>query len=117
MARKPDVSVVVPVLNEAENIHELCARVRCALDKCCVEFELIFVAGGSTDGTEEAVLREHDLDHRVKLVWLSRNFGHQEALSAGMDMAAGRAVITMDGDLQHPPELLPQLIEAWRTGG
>ena len=101
-----EVSVVIPVLNEAPNIGRLCSVLRHVLDGECRSFELVFVAGGSTDGTEEAVLEERERDPRVKLLWLSRNFGHQEAVSAGLDYSCGRAVITMDGDFQHPPELL-----------
>ncbi len=111
-----EVSVVLPVLNEAANVPEVCRRLRRVLEPICDGFELIFVDDGSTDGTQEAVLRERALDPRVKLLWLSRNFGHQQAVSAGMDFASGDAVITMDGDLQHPPELLPELIARWRQG-
>lgn len=111
-----EVSVVIPVLNEAPNIGRLCSVLRHVLDGECRSFELVFVAGGSTDGTEEAVLEERERDPRVKLLWLSRNFGHQEAVSAGLDYSCGRAVITMDGDFQHPPELLPLLLRKWREG-
>jgi glycosyltransferase involved in cell wall biosynthesis len=111
-----EVSVVIPVLNEAPNVPEMCRRLRQVLEPRCTSFELIFVAGGSEDGTEEAVLGERAADTRVKLLWLSRNFGHQEAISAGLDSASGDAVITMDGDLQHPPEVLPELLARWHQG-
>jgi glycosyltransferase involved in cell wall biosynthesis len=113
---RPEVSVVIPVLNEAPSVAPLCRRLRAALEPICRSYELIFVAGGSSDGTEDTILRERAEDPQVKLLWLSRNFGHQQAVSAGLDYAGGDAVITMDGDLQHPPELLPQLIALWRQG-
>ncbi len=113
---RTEVSIVLPVLNEAANVPEMCRRLCQALEPCTTSYEIIFVAGGSTDGTEEAILCEHAVDPRVKLLWLSRNFGHQEALSAGLDFSRGDAVIMMDGDLQHPPELLPELIARWREG-
>ena len=111
-----EISVVVPVLDEAPNIAPLSSQLREALEPACESYEMIFVGGGSTDGTEDRVLEERVADARVKLLWLSRNFGHQAAITAGMDSASGRAVITMDGDLQHPPALLPELIELWRKG-
>jgi glycosyltransferase involved in cell wall biosynthesis len=111
-----EVSVVVPVLNEAENVAILCSRVRAVLKRHARSYEIIFVADGSSDGTEAAVLKERSRDNRVKLLWLSRTFGHQEALTAGLDYASGAAVITMDGDLQHPPEVLPLLLQEWRQG-
>ena len=111
-----EVSVVIPVLNEASNIPEMCRRLCSVLESCTTSYEIVFVAGGSTDGSEETILREHRADPRVKLLWLSRNFGHQEALCAGLDAASGDAVLTMDGDLQHPPELVPELLARWREG-
>src|SRR5438876_822826 len=100
-----DVSVVIPVLNEAATVAELCARLRSAIEPITIDYEIVFVGGGSTDGTEDAILKERIDNSRIKLLWLSRNFGHQEALTAGIDYASGDAVITMDGDLQHPPEV------------
>jgi glycosyltransferase involved in cell wall biosynthesis len=111
-----EISVIVPVLNEAPNIAPLSGQLRDALEPVCESYEIIFVGGGSTDGTEDRVLEERMADPRVKLLWLSRSFGHQANITAGMDFASGRAVITMDGDLQHPPTLLPELIELWRKG-
>jgi glycosyltransferase involved in cell wall biosynthesis len=111
-----EISVVLPVLNEAANVPAMCQQLHAVLAQYGPAYEVIFVGGGSTDGTELAVLRAREADRRIKLLWLSRNFGHQEALTAGLDHAAGRAVITMDGDLQHPPAVIPQLVEAWRQG-
>jgi len=111
-----ELSVVIPVLNEAATVRELCARLRMAIEPITTDYEIVFVGGGSMDGTEDAILKQRADDARVKLLWLSRNFGHQEALTAGMDYAGGDAVIMMDGDLQHPPEVLPRLITEWRRG-
>lgn len=110
------LSVVVPVYNEAENLrplHQALTRQLTALD---LDYEVIFVDDGSRDGSL-AVLRElHAADPHVKAVSLSRNFGHQNALTAGLEHAAGDAVIAMDADLQQPPELIPQMVEHWRAG-
>jgi glycosyltransferase involved in cell wall biosynthesis len=114
--RSVTVSVVIPVLNEAATLAELCRRLRQVLEPLVESHEIIFVGGDSDDGTEKTIVEAHLADPRVKLLWLSRNFGHQEALTAGLDYAAGDAVITMDGDLQHPPELIPQLLARWREG-
>jgi dolichol-phosphate mannosyltransferase len=110
------VSVVVPVLNEEDNVRELHRRLVRVLDGERVEFEVIFVDDASTDATP-VVLRElHDVDCRVKSVRLARTFGHQAAISAGLRAASGDAVVTMDGDLQDAPELLPKFLERWRAG-
>jgi dolichol-phosphate mannosyltransferase len=111
-----EVSVVLPVLDEAQNVTEMCRRLKVVLAECATTYEIIFVAGGSKDGTEEQILRERSADPHVKLLSLSRNFGHQEAISAGLDFANGQAIIMMDGDLQHPPELIPQLLAKWKEG-
>jgi glycosyltransferase involved in cell wall biosynthesis len=108
------VSVVVPVLDEAEGIAELYRRVSEALSGTA--FELLVVDDGSTDGTGERLLELAAVDPRVKIVSLSRNFGHQAALTAGLDAASGDAVVMMDGDLQDPPELIPEMLAAWRGG-
>jgi len=110
------VSVVVPVLNEEQNVRELAGRVAKVLAPETADFELIFVDDGSTDRTA-AILRDlHVLDPRIKAVHLSRNFGHQAAISIGLAAAAGEAVVVMDGDLQDPPEMLPALLDRWREG-
>jgi glycosyltransferase involved in cell wall biosynthesis len=108
------VSVVVPVLDEAEGIAELYQRVSEALSGTA--FELLVVDDGSTDGTGERLLELAAVDPRVKIVSLSRNFGHQAALTAGLDAASGDAVVMLDGDLQDPPELIPEMLAAWRGG-
>lgn len=108
------LSVVVPVYNEAENVEPLAAAVREALADQA--YELVFVDDGSSDATLERIEGLAAADGRVVGVALSRNFGHQVALSAGLREARGQAVVTLDGDLQHPPELIPQLLDKWREG-
>ena len=110
------LSVVVPVRNEAENIVELHRRVVLALEDQAHAFELLFVDDGSNDATPALIERLSEQDPRVRRVTLSRNFGHQAAVSAGLDFAEGAAVVVMDGDLQDPPELIPRLVAEWRGG-
>ncbi|MBI5369178.1 MAG: glycosyltransferase family 2 protein [Planctomycetes bacterium] len=112
----PAVSIVLPLLNEQESLRPLFEGLTSALRDRAESFEFIFVDDGSTDGSL-AVLRElRARDARVRYLALSRNFGHQAALLAGMRAAGGRAVISLDADLQHPPALLPALLEAWHAG-
>lgn len=110
------ISIIVPVLNEEGNLRPLYQRVASAMRDVGYAFELIVVDDGSTDASVQVVSELHAGDARVKLVSLSRNFGHQLALTAGMDHANGVAVIVMDADLQHPPELIARLIAGWRDG-
>lgn len=112
----PDVSVVVPLFNEEENLPELYRRLRTALKAYGISFELAFVNDGSVDATPRLIDELRVADTTVTAIHLSRNFGHQAAVSAGLDYAAGRAVIIMDGDLQDPPEVLGQFIDRWRDG-
>lgn len=113
-SQHPRFSVIVPVLNEEANIPTLCRRVEQVL--ASEPYELLIVDDGSTDGSVTAVQAEQERNAAVNLIQLSRNFGHQAALSAGLDHAEGDAVIFMDADLQDPPELLPLLIERWQEG-
>ena len=106
----PEVSVIVPVLNEAESVEELAARVAAVLDRLGRRFEILFVDDGSRDATSERVRAAHQRDPRVKLVRLRRNFGKAAALCAGFDHCGGRIVITMDGDLQDDPEEIPRFL-------
>lgn len=109
------ISLVIPCLNEQENVPALFERIRAELQGR-ESFEVIFVDDGSTDRTLE-VLRDLASKHpELRYVSLSRNFGHQQALKAGLDRASGDCVIMMDADLQHPPALLRQLIDTWRQG-
>lgn len=110
------LSVVTPIYNEAENLHELHRRLAAALDAAGDSWEVIFVDDGSTDASSAILARLHQADGRVRVLRLSRNFGHQPAISAGIHHASGDAVILIDGDLQDPPELIGQLVEQWRAG-
>jgi dolichol-phosphate mannosyltransferase len=110
------VSVVVPVLDEEECIEELARRVRDVMTTQGVAHELLFVDDGSRDRTPERIEALCRSDPRVRTIRFTRSFGHQAALAAGLRYARGDAVISMDGDLQHPPELLPELLAAWRAG-
>jgi len=110
------VVVVVPFLNEADSLPVLYERLSGVLGVEPEDFELLFVDDGSTDGSAAWVAGRAARDARVKLLRLSRNFGHQLAITAGMDHADGDAVVIMDADLQDPPEVVPQLLRAWRDG-
>src|SRR5256884_1928608 len=114
MARDSMVSVVVPVCNEQANLPELHTRLTAALGDH--EFECILVDDGSTDATAAMVRDFAREDPRFKLVSLSRNFGHQAAIVAGLTFARGACVAVMDGDLQDPPELIPDMVRVWRKG-
>jgi glycosyltransferase involved in cell wall biosynthesis len=110
------ISVVVPLFNEEENLGELYRRLVDALEADGIDFELVLVNDGSRDATGTMLETLHQRDPRVMAISLSRNFGHQAAISAGIDHATGQGVIVMDGDLQDPPEVLPQFVAAWRQG-
>ena len=110
------VSIVVPVYNEEENIRHFYGAVCENMAGLDYDFELIFVDDGSKDRSR-AILRELEKeDSGVQPIFLARNFGHQLALTCGLDHADGDAVVTMDGDMQHPPELIPVLLEKWEAG-
>ena len=110
------VSIIIPMLNEREGLHELFDRIQRAVANTDVDWEMVVVDDGSTDGTREAVAAELSRFARWRLILLSRNFGQQPAYRAGIDHASGDAVILLDADLQDPPELIPQLLEKWRGG-
>lgn len=112
----PDLSVVIPVYNEEANLPALYERLRRVLDATGLQYEIVFVDDGSRDGSR-ALLRDLAArDGRIAAIELARNFGHQVAISAGLDYARGDGVIVMDADLQDPPEVLPQFIAKWREG-
>jgi len=110
------ISVVVPIFNERECLPELRVRLGDSLSQLGVDYEIIFVNDGSTDGSEELLNGIAEADETVTVLHFSRNFGHQPAVTAGLERASGDAVIVLDGDLQDPPEVIPQLIERWREG-
>ncbi len=112
----PLISVVVPGLNEALNLPQLHQELCRVCDPLPYRFEWLFVDDGSTDSTPNVLAELRRLDPRVRYVVLSRNFGKEAALSAGLAYAAGDAVILMDSDLQHPPALIPQMVEQWQAG-
>src|SRR4051794_35203073 len=113
--RTPDlVSVVAPMLDEEDCVEGFYSRVRDALGD--VPWELVVVDDGSADGTGSALRALAARDERVRVIELSRRFGHQAALTAGLDHARGDAVVTIDGDLQDPPEVIPDLVEQWSQG-
>lgn len=110
------VSLVVPVFNEEDNLHEFHKRVSTVMESLPYAYNIIFVDDGSKDGSAVLLNKLASQDDHVEAYLLSRNYGHQMALTCGLDNADGDAVITMDGDLQHPPELLPELIRLWEDG-
>ena len=109
----PNISIIVPVFNEAENIFPLYNEVK---KNCPGDFELIWVDDGSTDTTFAEIELLANTDSRVRCISFSRNFGHQNAIKAGMDYASGEFIITMDGDLQHPPSCIPTILENLANG-
>ena len=113
---RPTVDIVVPAFNEVGSVRRLRDRVFGVVDALPYSFRLIFVDDGSSDGTADACAALSREDPRVGLIQFSRNFGHQAALTAALDHADADAVITLDADLQHPPEAIPAFLEAWRSG-
>ncbi|MGB6689208.1 MAG: glycosyltransferase family 2 protein [Terracidiphilus sp.] len=110
------VSVVVPIYNEEELILRFHEAVATALESVVDDWEVVYVNDGSTDSSLELLKSLQEVDPHVVVAELSRNWGHMGAITAGLHTARGRAVVLMDGDFQDPPEVLPQLIEAWRNG-
>jgi dolichol-phosphate mannosyltransferase len=110
------ISIVIPAYNEERNVAVFYAAIREVLEPVDNDWELVVVDDGSADQTWDVVSTLSATDVRLRGVRLSRNFGHQSALMAGLAAARGRAVIMMDADLQHPPSLVPQLIQKWRDG-
>jgi dolichol-phosphate mannosyltransferase len=113
---RPLLSVVVPLYNEEECVEPLWERLRAVLEPMGSPFEVVLVDDGSRDATPALIDDLHERDERIVVVRLSRNFGHQPAITAGLEQARGQAVVVMDGDLQDPPELIPQLLRLWREG-
>ena len=110
------ISLIIPCYNEEQNVHELFSRIKSVFRDMNDSYEIIFVDDGSTDNTVNRLAALSEEEDHIKIIELSRNFGHQSALCAGLDYAVGDAVITMDADLQHPPELIPLMIKQWKQG-
>src|SRR5262245_8418753 len=118
-ARRSDsilYSIVIPVYNEVEVLPSLYTRLTRVMEGLGESYEIIFVNDGSEDGSLQLLRDLRAGDERVKILGLSRNFGHQLAITAGLDHSAGQAVVVLDADLQDPPEVIPQLVDQWRKG-
>lgn len=110
------ISVVAPVFNEEDSLLELRRRIVQSLEECRDDWELILVDDGSTDQTPQILHAMRSADPRIKIIELSRNFGQQGAVTAGMRSARGHCVVLIDGDLQDPPEVIPALVAEWKSG-
>ena len=112
----PTLSVVVPCYNEQESIHACHAKLTEVLSALKDSYEIVYVDDGSRDKTAELLGEIHAHDPHVVIVRLSRNFGHQPAVTAGLSASLGQAVVIIDADLQDPPELIPEMVKLWRSG-
>ncbi|MCK4409467.1 MAG: glycosyltransferase family 2 protein, partial [Candidatus Eisenbacteria sp.] len=113
---RPTLSIVVPLCNEEGNVTLLLEKLRDAVQTLGVPYEVILVDDGSSDATWSIVSEAVAKDDRLKGLSLSRNLGHESAMFAGLYHSSGDAVVTMDGDLQHPPSVVPELFRAWQQG-
>src|SRR4051794_23032400 len=116
MPRPPDLSVVVPCFNEDLVIGECHTRLTAVLQTLNVTYEIVYVDDGSEDATLDKLRSIYNSDANVAVIELSRNFGHQTAVTAGLDVASGEVVVIIDADLQDPPEVIADMIEIWRQG-
>lgn len=112
----PELSVVVPVFNEAGNLEALLRRLMPVLETCVSSFQIVFIDDGSSDDTLDRLSALHARDPRIEAVSFSRNFGKEIAIAAGLDHARGQACVIMDADLQHPPEVIAAFVQRWREG-
>ena len=110
------ISIVTPVYNEEDNVVFFHEEITKVMKTTGMDYELIYVNDGSRDRTDKLIHELAEKDSHVRAITFARNFGHQTAITCGMDFARGDAVITMDGDMQHPPELIPLLLEKWKDG-
>ncbi len=108
------LSIVIPIYNEQENIKPLLVRLLPVIEK--YQYEIIFIDDGSKDSSENTVREEAKKNKNIKLISLERNFGHQMALSAGYQYVTGACAVSLDADLQDPPEIIPQMVKKWQTG-
>jgi len=113
---RPTISIIAPVYNERESLPELIRRVHEVMDPSGETWELILIDDGSSDGSTDMIRSLAEQDHLVRPVIFARNFGHQIAVTAGMDYSRGDAVVIIDADLQDPPEVVLELIAKWREG-
>lgn len=111
------LSLIIPVFNEEEVLETSYRRMRAAMEKTELGFEIIYVNDGSRDGSMKILRKIAAEDPQIKVLSFSRNFGHQTAVTCGMDAAKGDALIIIDVDLQDPPELIPEMVERWKAGG
>jgi len=111
-----EYSIIIPVYNEEQNLPELYRRITSVMESITSSYEVVFINDGSRDSSLRTLIQFRQSDDRVKIVDFSRNFGHQIAVTAGLDHVRGKAVITMDADLQDPPEVIPNLIRMWQEG-
>lgn len=112
----PDISIILPFYNEAQSARRMFEKLYPVLGKLGLSYEILCIDDGSSDNTFESLSHERSHDRRLKLIRFARNFGKEAALSCGLKLAQGNAAITMDSDLQHPPEVILQLIEKWKSG-
>ena len=110
------LSIVIPVYNEVDALPSLMSSLASALSESDLRYEVVFVDDGSTDGSVDLLRQATEDDDRLRALFFSRNFGHQAALTAGLDHSTGDIVITLDGDGQHPPEMIPQMIDLCKQG-
>lgn len=116
MTNNKKITIVVPVMNEQESVPLFLSEVRKAIKGLQEDFNFLFIDDGSTDDTVAVLQKEHDSDHTVNFIKLSRNFGKEAAMTAGLDHVTADAAIIMDVDLQDPPELIPEMIRLWSSG-
>lgn len=113
---QPKYSGIIPIYNEEKNLPELYRRLTKVMDGMDGAVEIIFINDGSQDHTLNILRELHDQDHRICYLSFARNFGHQIAVTAGLNFARGKAIIVLDGDLQDPPELIPEMVKKWQEG-
>jgi len=116
MSEQPELTVVIPAFDEEENIGPMVERLDAAVSGMVDGLEIIFVDDGSRDDTWREIREAAERDARIRGLRFARNFGHQAAVTAGVDAASGQAVVLIDADLQDPPEVIPELVEKWRQG-
>ena len=114
--QNPIISAVIPAYNESQGLKEAITKIAETLDTCENNWEIVIVDDGSSDQTYQQICQLSQVEHRIKGIALSRNFGKEAAMLAGLEYAKGEAVIILDADLQHPPSLIPEMIDKWHSG-